>query len=115
MADPLGLDRTFGLLSEMQTQAPELPPMPEDPLVCRWCGGRRVMVNLFTDSFCPALCSRNDLAPFTHECPACGCTFQTGRHHPGLCPRCEAEALSEREQGERRLWTRDEWLERRER
>jgi hypothetical protein len=69
----------------------QLPPMPEDPLECRWCGARRRLIDLTEPelNYCLNGCSRNDLAPFRYGCVTCGREFDTGLYLAAWCPDCE--------------------------
>lgn len=90
-----------------------LPPVPADPMQCRWCGGRlRLLIDGDPQStFCQNLCAPNDVAPFTVECAECGRSFQTGKHHATICHACETREQATRTNGGPD-YRRDRWLER---
>ncbi len=78
--------------------APPLPPVPSDPLQCRWCGGRRVLATKLDtpeQAMCQSGCQPNTADPaYTRDCSECGCTWKTGRTNgPVLCPRCDGKSL----------------------
>lgn len=98
-------------------EPPGLPPMPSDPMICRWCGSRRVL--LIADDpqswFCQRLCAPNEQAPYRVDCTECGCEFDTGLHRASTCPRCTQALIDNIETVERRtrVIRRDDWSERR--
>jgi hypothetical protein len=76
----------------------ELPPMPADPLDCRWCHGRRKLIQGIPElNYCLNGCARNDLAPFRYECVECGRDFDTGLFLAAWCPQCEHVAAEQAE------------------
>jgi hypothetical protein len=72
---------------------PGLPPMPDDPNACRWCGGQRIELHLAEFGlYCPAGCAANDFAPYLGHCEDCRRDFHTGRRlfTCAWCWECEA-------------------------
>jgi hypothetical protein len=72
---------------------PGLPPMPDDPAVCRWCGGHRLDLHIAEYGlYCPAGCAPNDFAPYLGHCQDCTRDFHTGRRllSSDWCWECEA-------------------------
>lgn len=65
----------------------ELPPMPADARVCRWCGGRldSIAPGLV---LCPRGCAANDRAPFGGFCEDCRREFSTGGSETKQCHEC---------------------------
>jgi len=69
--------------------APEAP-MPADPSVCRWCGGRRKSM-LSPHDYCPNGCAKNDTTLSTVKCWGCDRMFQTGlpMRDAVMCHECD--------------------------
>lgn len=55
-----------------------LPPMPEDPLQCRWCARRRRVLVEGSPPHCDGGCAPNDQAPYLGHCDFCEREFRTG-------------------------------------
>src|SRR5687768_6420636 len=73
-----------------------LPPIPADPLRCRWCGGRRRAILSATDNapeviICPSGCADNDQHPYSHDCTDCHRQFTSGRKLEDQCFECNAK------------------------
>jgi hypothetical protein len=68
---------TRGLSNSAPARDLDAPPMPTDPLDCRWCGARRTPIG-DGKSICPNRCWENDQSPFTGHCEECRTDFLTG-------------------------------------
>lgn len=97
-----------------QSEPANLPPMPSDPTICRWCGGKtRLLIPGDPKSvFCQNLCAPSDTAPYLNQCTDCGEDFYTGKHRADVCWACESAEKGERPNGEQKAWTRDRFGER---
>lgn len=79
----------------------ELPPVPEDPTRCRWCGGqRKALIDGDPPTYCERGCADNDQAPYLGHCLDCGRQFHTGKRAATICYICDkAEAKRIEENG----------------
>lgn len=66
-----------------------LPPMPDDPSVCRWCTGPKTK-NFLNAPICQAGCAPDNVTTSgPRKCSDCERTFQTGERFPGdQCWEC---------------------------
>lgn len=64
-----------------------LPPMPDDPMVCRWCESRRVKLST-GDVLCSRGCAANESAPYAGQCSICAREFETGSSDTSVCWQC---------------------------
>lgn len=72
----------------------ELPPLPTDPVVCRWCGGRlRALLEGEPATYCQNRCATNDAAPYFGHCDECGADFWTGKVSASTCYECDQADL----------------------
>lgn len=75
-----------------------MAPMPGDPAVCRWCGGRlRALVDGEPADYCQNGCAKNSDHPYLGHCSECGRNFETGRPlmQASLCSACEPRLVAE--------------------
>jgi hypothetical protein len=71
--------RNSTALRTSKTWAPTAP-MPEDPALCRWCGGQlRALVDGEPADYCQAGCQTNDTHTHVGHCEECRRQFETGR------------------------------------
>lgn len=67
-------------------------PMPTDPTICRWCGGRlRAVLEGDPVDYCQNGCLKADQDVYTGHCAECDREFKTGKPlmHAPLCHGCE--------------------------
>lgn len=71
-----------------------LPPMPSDPGVCRWCGGR-LMELVSGGTLCPYRCTAADQPLLIGQCDDCGREFRTGRFYDlDQCWQCRDKEMN---------------------
>lgn len=69
-----------------------LPPMPLDPLECRWCHAHMALVA--GEAICPGGCTTEPSPHATRRCELCEGEFVTGRRFAvNVCWECQGREM----------------------